>query len=282
MKQKIQIGPIVFFAILAWVSIFPVNAQYGFTASPANGCTPFRVKFRFTSTAAIDTISSFYWDFGNGQTSSLEDPDTVVYNAAGTYTPALVFNNRADLMIVKPDYIQVHQTAAATFTVTDTIDYATFVFNHTAVLDPGATYSFDWDFGGTGSGSDPKEVYTFPSQDTFMVTLVLTDDFGCISTSVQEVVVLQEIKVQNVFTPNGDGINDVLLIISNTGFPLRLKIFSRAGVLVYQAEGFDLIWDGIASSGQKMSPGIYFFTLESASSDPDNHYAKSGMVYMYK
>jgi gliding motility-associated-like protein len=240
------------------------------------------VKFHFTSTATVDTVTSFYWDFGNGQTSSLEDPDTVVYNSAGSFTPALVFNNRADLMIVKPDYIQVHQTAAATFTVADTIDYATFVFNHTAVLDPLATYSFDWDFGGTGSGTDRKEVYTFPSQDTFNVTLILTDDFGCISTSTQEVVVIQEIKVQNVFTPNGDNINDYFLIISNAGFPLKLKIFTRAGILVYQAEGLDLIWDGIASSGQKMSPGIYFFTLESAGTDPNSRYAKSGIVYMYK
>lgn len=271
----------LFFSILALAGI-PLHAQYDFTATPSNGCTPFRVKFRFTSTATADTITNFYWDFGNGQTSSLEDPDTVVYNTEGSYTPALVFNNRADLMIVKPDYIRVHNTAAATFSVTDTLDYATFVFNHTAVLDANATYTFGWDFGGTGSGSDRREVYTFPAQDTFLVTLTLTDDFGCVSTSAQEVVVIQEIKVQNVFTPNGDGVNDVFLVISNAGFPLRLKIFTRAGVLVYQAEGLDLVWDGIAASGQKMSPGIYFFTLESASTDPDARYAKSGMLYMYK
>ncbi len=259
-----------------------LHAQYGFTASPVNGCTPLRVKFLFTSSATVDTITSFYWDFGNGQTSILEDPDTVVYSDEGNFTPALVFNNRADLMIVKPDYISVHKTAPATFTVTDTADYATFIFEHTGALDPDATYTFDWDFGGTGSGSDPREVYTFPEQDTFTVTLTLTDDYGCVSVSSSEVVVIQEIKVQNVFTPNGDNVNDYFMIISNAGFPLRLKIFTRSGTLVFEAEGLDLIWDGTSASGLKMSPGIYFYTLESASPDPDNRYAKSGILYMYK
>jgi gliding motility-associated-like protein len=272
LKRKTHIKPILILAVLAWMTVFHVSGQYSFVATPATGCEPLRVKFHFTSSASVDTISSFYWDFGNGQTSTLEDPDTVVYSNAGTYTPALVFNNRADLLIVKPDYISVHHTAPATFTVADTLDYATFVFTHTGTLDATATYT----------GSDPREVFTFPAQDTFSVILTLTDDYGCVSTSSAEVVVIQEIKVQNVFTPNGDNVNDYFMIISNTGFPLRLKIFTRAGILVFEVEGLDLVWDGTAASGQKMSPGVYFYTLESASPDPKNRYAKSGILYMYK
>jgi len=260
----------------------PARAQYDFVATPSEGCTPFRVKFHFTSSATVDTITSFYWDFGNGITSTLKDPDTVVYSTSGSYTPALVFNNRADLMVVKPDYVVVHRTVPATFTYADTVDYDTFVFNLADQPDTGVTYTFDWDFAGLGSGTDPSEIFVFPEEDTFKITLNLSDEFGCSSTSSQNIIVIREISVQNVFTPNGDNINDYFVILSNTSLPLRLRIFTRAGILVYEAEGTDLTWDGISASGQKMSPGIYFYTLELISKDPVNRYSKSGFLYMYK
>ena len=92
MTQHIRTGLLT--GLLTLISAIPVMSQYDFTISSTSGCTPMMVKYQFTRTASVDTISSYYWDFGNGQTSTLGNPDSVTYDAAGTYSPSLIFNNR--------------------------------------------------------------------------------------------------------------------------------------------------------------------------------------------
>lgn len=59
-----------------------------FTATPPSGTAPLSVAF--TSQASGGSGSYIYdWAFGDGQTSALRDP-THIYNAAGTYNPALI------------------------------------------------------------------------------------------------------------------------------------------------------------------------------------------------
>jgi gliding motility-associated-like protein len=265
---------------------FPAAGQtYDFAASNTEGCTPMHVKYSFISSASLpDSISSFYWDFGNGETSALQDPDTVTYDLPGNYSPALilVFDQGSDLMLVKPDMITVHHTVPAVFSYYDSVSYNVYVFEHTEPLDPGVTYNFTWDIETFPPRTGPRQVVTFGTMDTFKVTLTVTDNLGCTSTTSQDVLVMEDISIQNVFTPNNDGVNDYFMITSNGGFPISLRIFTRAGILVYSTEGTTLTWDGRTASGQELNPGIYFYTVEALSGDPHNRYSKAGVLYMYK
>jgi gliding motility-associated-like protein len=269
-------------SLLLLATVISARAQYDFTSSSMNGCTPMKVKYTFTSTASVDTITDFYWDFGNGQTSNLRNPDTVVYENAGIYTPALVYNNRADLMIVKPDLISVNHTVPANFRYNDTLSARTFVFEHIEPLDAGTSYTYLWNFESVGTGSNSKEIVTFPETDTFGISLTVSDDNGCSDTRNLQLVVVEEISVQNVFTPNGDNINDFFVIVSNGGVPVVARIFTRAGILVYKSEGTTITWDGITASGQKLNPGIYFYTIEALNGDALKSHSKAGVLYMYK
>ena len=270
------------FTLMILTAVIPAAAQYDFTASATEGCTPMKVKYTFTSTATVDSISSFFWNFGNGETSTLESPDTVVYSSAGTYSPALVFNGRADLMIVKPDLINVHHTVPANFIYYDSVTYDVYVFEHIEPLDAGVTYTFTWDIETFPVKTGRRQIVQFPQADTFKVILTVSDDLGCSSTSEQDVYVLEEISVQNVFTPNGDGFNDYFMITSNGGFPLSLRIFTRAGILVYESEGTTLTWDGKTASGMELNPGIYFYSIRALEGDPTKRYSKAGVLYLYK
>lgn len=189
--------------LLALFFCFPAVAQYDFTASETTGYAPLKVKYHFINSASVDTISSYYWDFGNGQTSTLESPDTVVYNSPGTYSPSLVFNNRMDLIITKSQYI----------------------------------------------------------------TVQMAEDV---------------ISIPNVFTPNDDTYNDDFLVTTQAEIPLKMNIFTRAGILVYKTEGTKLTWNGYAASGQQLSTGIYFYSIEALGADPNKLYKKSGFFYMYR
>jgi gliding motility-associated-like protein len=193
----------VLIILLALFLHFPAVAQYDFTASETTGYAPLKVKYTFISTASVDTISSYYWDFGNGQTSTLESPDTVIYNTPGTYSPSVVLNGRMGLNVTKPQYIEILKA---------------------------------------------DEVISLP----------------------------------NVFSPNDDGINDNFLVTTLAEVPLKMNIFTRAGILVYKTEGTSLTWNGYAASGQQLSTGIYFYTIEALGADPDKLYSKSGFFYMYR
>ncbi len=267
-------------------AVLPAAGQtYNFAASSTEGCTPMRVKYSFLSTAALpDTVSSFYWDFGNGETSALQDPDTVTYDMPGNYTPALllVFDQGSDLTVIKPNMITAHRTVPAVFSYYDSVSYNVYVFEHTEPLETGVNYTFTWDIETFPLRYGPRQVVTFGTMDTFRVTLTVSDDLGCTSTTSQDVLVIEDISIQNVFTPNNDGINDYFMITSNGGFPISLRIFTRAGILVYSNEGTTLTWDGRTASGQELNPGIYFYTIESLSGDPNKRYSKAGVLYLYK
>lgn len=263
-------------------SVLPSEAQYDFSVDVTQGCTPLKIKFTYQSSATVDTISSYYWDFGNGKTSNLKNPDTVVYDLPGTYTPTLILNGRTDLMISKSNLITVYRTVVADFRYYDTVSYYTYVFEQTDVLDNAATYNFLWNFEDVGTRTGRKEIVTFPSVDTFQVALTVSDNHGCSSTVRQQVIILEEIQVQNVFSPNGDNINDFFIVTSRGSYPLKLKVFTRTGVLVYENEGYTITWDGRTASGQELHAGVYFYVLDALSGDPSNRYSKSGPLYLYK
>ena len=276
-----NIKGILFITLLCALSA-PTAAQYDFSVDVTEGCTPVKVKYTFESSATVDTISSYYWEFGNGQTSNLMNPDTVVYDLPGVFTPTLVLNGRTDLMITKASLLTIHRTVQADFRYYDTVSYYTYVFEHTDILDNSATYSFLWDFEDVGTRTGRREIVTFPSVDSFQVVLTVDDNFGCTSTSRQLVIILEDIKVQNVFSPNGDNINDFFVISSKGSYPLNLKVFTRTGILVFENEGYTITWDGRTASGQQLNAGVYFYVLEALSGDPSNRYSKSGVLYLYK
>jgi gliding motility-associated-like protein len=241
-----------------------------------------RVKYAFITGGSPDSTTSYYWDFGNGETSILKDPDTVEYSLPGSYSPSLVYNGRADLAINKSDLINVHHTVPANFIYYDSVSYNVYVFEHTEPLDPGVTYTFTWDIETFPPRTGRRQIVTFGAMDTFKVSLTVADNLGCTSTSVQDVYVVEDISVQNVFTPNGDGINDYFIITSNGGFPIALRIFSRTGILIYKSEGTTLSWEGRTASGQELNSGIYFYIIEALKGDPNKRYSKAGVLYLFK
>ncbi len=71
-------------------------------------------------------------------------------------------------------------------------------------------------------------------------------------------------EIPNVFTPNGDGKNDLL-----RPFPYRfidhikLRIYNRWGALVYETNNLDILWDGkTQDTNTDCSAGVYFYTCE--------------------
>ena len=70
----------------------------------------------------------------------------------------------------------------------------------------------------------------------------------------------KEIFVPNVFTPNGDGRNDVLLVYGNYIGSIQLRIFNQWGEMIFVSENPSVGWDG-THKGKQQPVGVYVYTL---------------------
>jgi gliding motility-associated-like protein len=69
-------------------------------------------------------------------------------------------------------------------------------------------------------------------------------------------------EIPNVFTPNGDDINDWLKAkTSGLVEKVDFKLFNRYGVLIFQTDEPKLNWDG-TYKGKIVSPGVYFYQCD--------------------
>jgi gliding motility-associated-like protein len=89
-------------------------------------------------------------------------------------------------------------------------------------------------------------------------------------------------EVPNAFTPNGDGLNDKLKIISNAGISTltSFKIFSRSGNLVFESRDLSIGWDG-RFKGNMLPSDIYYWTAVYVDRN-DQTNSKTGTVLLLK
>ncbi|MCB9245031.1 MAG: PKD domain-containing protein [Flavobacteriales bacterium] len=126
--------------------------------------------------------ASYSWTFGDGSTSTIENP-THQYASSGSYTASLTVNNsNCSDTYSMPFAINAAPDAGFTF------DVAGRDVNFTANTTTGVS-SYEWDFNdGSGSGeASPKHVYGKAIQQTFNVCLRVTDVNGCSSQECEDV-----------------------------------------------------------------------------------------------
>ncbi|MRG46730.1 T9SS type B sorting domain-containing protein [Chitinophaga sp. SYP-B3965] len=74
------------------------------------------------------------------------------------------------------------------------------------------------------------------------------------------------IFVPNAFTPNADGLNDVLLVYGTTIATMEIRIFNQWGQLVFESKDKGRGWDG-TMSGKKQPVGVYNYILRASLQD---------------
>jgi gliding motility-associated-like protein len=142
-----------------------------------------------------------------------------------------------------------------------------------------AFYSFEWQFGDGRTGNMPIVLHRYASAGTYAVTLTVTElnDPWQTFTNTRSVTISDSFEVPNVFTPDGDGINDNFIVRSNGATPLDITIFDRTGNIVYKHTSPVINWDGRTPAGARVRPGVYYYVI--SSSDPI--YNKTGFIRVF-
>ncbi len=147
-------------------------------------------------------------------------------------------------------------------------------------MDDTLRYIFEWDFGDGNTGHRPVEMHRYSMRGTYNVTVTVTDRNDPLQVFVSDVmpVSLEDVfEVPNVFTPDGDGINDYFIVRSDGVTPLTVTVFDRTGNIVYKHTSPVISWDGRNPSGTRVSPGVYYYIITSQ----EEIYNKTGFVHIF-
>ncbi|MCB0793291.1 MAG: gliding motility-associated C-terminal domain-containing protein, partial [Flavobacteriales bacterium] len=129
--------------------------------------------------------------------------------------------------------------------------------------------TFNWDFGGLGGSQENSPSFIFNDPGTYYVTLTGLSEFGCFGSYVDSIIVLDDpiVEIPNVFSPDGDGMNDAFEYIDLRGWrEANMTIFDRWGNKVYEAPrttSNKIIW----RPGNEVSEGTYYYLFEGIGND---------------
>lgn len=139
---------------------------------------------------------------------------------------------------------------------------------------------WSWDFGDgiQTTEQNPFHMYDVPGQ--YNVCLTATTNEGCADTTCELITIIEGLIVPNVFTPDGDNINDVFHIKNSGMDEYSLQIFNRWGVLLFETSAPQVKWDGRTQSGEEAPSGVYYFVLRAKSTA--NNYEKNGTVTLLR
>ena len=183
--------------------------------------------------------------------------------------------------------VRVTPAVVASFTTADSVGLngqrtnrppVIFTFRNATVTNPAgqsptATVSYAWTyqrvrdiasvgvsepvtaFGGNTATPAPLQL---SASGYYIIRLTTTATVGgaaCASSTASKTVLVPDLQVPNVITPNGDGLNDVFKV-STVGTSSKMEIFNRWGRKVYEQAGYQNNW-----GGDNQPAGVYYYML---------------------
>lgn len=257
-----------------------VPGSYTVQTTDSNSCTR-------TDTIVVNSQVSIEAFAGNDTT--ICHGASIQLNGQGGHTPSWSpISFLSDPDIADPIAMQLTETTTYVFTITEeTSPYGCFatdtltisVFPLTGIEVTKDTFIFKGNYIELEALGGPFSAYRWepetgldnpviaqpvasPMHST-LYTVYALNEYGCEESDSVFVEVLEDIMAYNVFSPNGDGINDFFEIRNAERFPeIVVEVYSRWGDLLYSAKGYDSnsLWDGTAR-GNPAPMGTYYFVI---------------------
>ncbi len=166
--------------------VAPPFANFNFTEV----CQNENSVFTDFSLNGFGAINSWQWDFGDGNTSTLEDP-IYVYDTAGVYNVELIVTSDAGCSDTTVLVVEVYEIPIAEFTFSSDCDNNLLIidfFDASVTVSDTLNYWY-YDFGGLGSqaAEDPTQLFT--GTGNFTITHIVTTENGCSDTIIKVITV---------------------------------------------------------------------------------------------
>ncbi len=240
----------------------------GFTADTTLGCDSLQVQFNDTS--IVNNFQDRLWEFGDGQTDTAKTP-IHIYDTLGIFIVKLTVHNNitgnsAEKIITirqKPQAI-IQVGRYPTYTINDTLYFSDNKILHKSisVIDT-LNYTYNWIIENDSLNDTTSEISNYyETTGTYVCKLQVVAFAGCSDTISQNFVIEEKTNIANIFTPNGDGQNDIFIIKTDGETTNEFTVYSRYGTVVYTQTSKKTWWDGRNSAGDEVRQGTYFYVLK--------------------
>ncbi|MBC8464423.1 MAG: gliding motility-associated C-terminal domain-containing protein [Bacteroidetes bacterium] len=150
---------------------------------------------------------------------------------------------------------------------------------------------YEWDFGGLRASSSFEPSYTFDEVGEYEISLSVVDESSSCSADFLQKVDAQGFEMKgeadwaemyDVFTPNSDGVNEEFAFLENHAIAsFEAVVYNRWGKKIYHWTDPKAGWPGVNKSGNSVSEGVYFYSMNAVGVD-GTEYQKKGTISLYK
>lgn len=227
-----------------------------------NFCIPYCSEFRLKSSSVspvVNTIWTFNKEIVSSESFSICIAKPTGNTVIGTFTDAVGCSNTISFALPanpKPqaDYLFTPEKPV------EGIDPVLFNDNSTG----DKLTAWNWYFvTNKGYQSENRNTsYLFDNAGTYPIALVVSNTWGCADTIVKNIFVENDFTlfVPNMFTPNGDGMNDTFQPKGRGITKYNLAIYNRWGDQIFQTGDFGTGWNGQVN-GSDSADGIYVWKI---------------------
>lgn len=239
------------------------------------GGTPFVDQ----TTVTGSTIIAWNWEFGDGGSDNIQNP-THQYPTSGSFPVTLTATSAFGCVDSLTQNTTILPAPIADFSMSDNSINPFSTVNFTDLSTPAPIVSWQWDFGdGTGNSTVQHPSYAYNGAGFFTVTLVVTDNNGCIDSVRQELIVFLPPFVPSGFSPTGDGTNDVLYVLGGPFTDLVFRIYNNWGELIFESTSQSIGWDGTYKDVPQPI-GVYVWTVKAVTLDGEAHELKGDVTLL--
>ena len=274
-------------------------------------CGPGLAIFANQSRVARGSIRENIWDYGNGETETVQgkkQTTTTIYGAVGEvdkFVAKLTCITDEGCEASAEKVIRTLKTPLAAFTPkpgVTTLSSPEVYFDNKSqyVNDENSTY--EWDFGDDDPLSIDDEdlrvtenpMYRYQDTGSYDVKLIATNyypkegpeelDFACADEITKTIVIKPEIVIYipTAFSPDGRGIekNERFLPVTDNVQSYTLKIFNRWGELMWETNDLEESWDG-TKAGIECLPDVYLYVVK-AKNQEGRDYEFNGTITLLR
>lgn len=144
---------------------------------------------------------------------------------------------------------------------------------------PGTASALNWDFGDGSSSKENSPSHTFEKPGNYTVKLSAKNSVGNASDKLTiEVKSISNIgNIPNIFTPNGDGIDDLFYFETKNISSIEVTILTIGGNVIASWTSLDGKWDGKMRNGIDALEGNYLYIIQATGTDGLIH-SKKGSI----
>jgi gliding motility-associated-like protein len=241
-------------------------------------CENVTSEFIDQSTVFNSTINSWNWTFDNLGTDNVQNPQ-FTFPDSGNYNVTLIVQSAQGCIDTVTKVIAINPPPVANFTSSPSSVMIGQDFQFTDLSQVNIV-NWLWNFGdSTGVATTQNPTYSYISSGYFTVCLTVTDTFGCVDSTCNDVIVFMPPAVPNAFSPNGDGENDEFKVLGGPFISLEFRVYNNWGQIIFESDKQSKGWDG-TKDGIDQPVGVYVWTVKAISINGNEYNLKGDVTLL--